>query len=180
MSDIPTDIPEAKNIQQVDFERVTQLVTSEFQIEESMIYEGVPTFYLKWPQETKQAFLRLLGKLEEINMIAFLRKVDGRVVLRVGEKPPVKPSNPRWYWVLFLATIGSTFLAGYFLLPQEAGLNPFISGAISKTINMPKNAKPEDVAKVYLTAYEKGCKGITIFRYGTKKIGTLVKFSVED
>src|SRR3990172_7353918 len=130
MSDIPTDIPEAKNIQQVDFERVTQLVTSEFQIEESMIYEGVPTFYLKWPQETKQAFLRLLGKLEEINMIAFLRKVDGRVVLRVGEKPPVKPSNPRWYWVLFLATIGSTFLAGYFLLPQEAGLNPFISGAI--------------------------------------------------
>ena len=130
MSDIPTDIPEAKNIQQVDFERVTQLVTSEFQIEESMIYEGVPTFYLKWPQETKQAFLRLLGKLGEINMIAFLRKIDRRVVLRVGEKPPVKPSNPRWFWVLFLATIGSTFLTGYFLLPPEAGLNPFVSGAI--------------------------------------------------
>src|SRR3989304_4401000 len=130
MSNIPTDIPETKNIQQVDIERVTLLVTSEFQIEESLIDQGIPTYYLKWPQETKQAFLRLLTKLEEINMIAFLRKVDRRVVLRVGEKPPVKPSNPKIYWLLFFATIATTFVTGYFLLPPEAGLNPFFSGVL--------------------------------------------------
>src|SRR4030067_3877826 len=129
MSDIPTDTPEAKNIQQVDFAKIALLVTSEFQIEESLIYEGVPTFYLKWPQETKQAFIRLLGKLAEINMIAFLRKVDRRVVLRVGEKQPVKPSNPRTYWILFFATVATTFITGY-LSFQESGLNPFLSGAI--------------------------------------------------
>ena len=130
MSDIPTDMPEAKNIQQVNLEKITLLVTSEFQIEESLIAQGIPTYYLKWPQETKQAFLRLLVKLTEINMIAFLRKVDKRVVLSVGEKPPVKPSNPRTFWILFLATIATTFATGYFLLPPEAGLNPFVSGAI--------------------------------------------------
>jgi len=129
MSDIPTDIPETKNIQQVDFERVTLLVTSEFQIEESLIDQGIPTYYLKWPQETKQAFLRLLMKLKEINMIAFLRKVDRRVVLRVGEKPPVKPSNPRTYWLLFFATVATTFVTGYISF-QESGLSPFLSGAI--------------------------------------------------
>ena len=46
--------------------------------------QGVPTYYLKWPQETKQAFLRLLGKLAEMKLIAFLRKANGRVVLKVA------------------------------------------------------------------------------------------------
>src|SRR3990172_11826800 len=107
MSEPPTDIPEAANIQHADFDKITQLVTSEFQIEESLTAQGIPTYYLKWPQETKQAFLRLLKKLEEMKLIAFLRKVDGRVVLKVAQKPPVKASNPTIYWVLFLATVGT-------------------------------------------------------------------------
>lgn len=129
MTSVPTDVPVAGSGQQVDFYKITQFVTSEFQTEDSLIDQGVPTYYLMWPQETKQAFLRLLRKLEEINMIAFLRKLNGRVVLRVGEKPPVKPSNPRTYWFLFLATVATTFVTG-FVSFQESGLNPFISGAI--------------------------------------------------
>jgi membrane-associated protease RseP (regulator of RpoE activity) len=129
MSDSPTKIPQAGNIQQVDLDRITQMVTSEFQIEESLIDQGIPTYYLTWPQETKQAFLRLLKKLEEINMIAFLRRVDSRVVLTVGDKPAVKPSNPRIYWLLFFATVATTFVSGYTSFP-ETGLNPFLSGAI--------------------------------------------------
>src|SRR3990170_5242652 len=123
MTDNPSDILEAQNFQQSDFEKISQLVSTEFQVEESLMDQGVPTFYLKWPQETKQAFLRLLGKLEEINMIAFLRKVDRRVVLRVGEKPPVKPSNPRTFWLLFFATVATTFITGYIGF-QESGLSP--------------------------------------------------------
>lgn len=130
MSGIPTNAFTAGNMQQVNFERITQLFESEFQVEESLVNQGVSTYYLKWPQETKQAFLRLLKKLEEINMIGFLRKVDNRVVLRVGEKPPVKPSNPRTFWILFFATLASTFVTGYFLLPPETGLNPFFNGLV--------------------------------------------------
>ncbi len=74
MSDLPADVTEPRNIQQTDFDKITAIVASEFQVEESLIYRGVPTYYLKWPQETKQTFMRLLHKLEEINMIAFLRK----------------------------------------------------------------------------------------------------------
>ncbi|HEX9262563.1 MAG TPA: site-2 protease family protein [Candidatus Bathyarchaeia archaeon] len=130
MSDISADFPEPRNTQQADFEKITLLVTSEFQIEESIIEQDMPTYYLKWPQETKQAFLRLLRKLEKINMVAFLRKANKRVVLKVVGKPLVKPSNPWTYWILFLATIATTFVTGYFLLPPEAGLDPFVSGAI--------------------------------------------------
>src|SRR4030066_2108636 len=129
MTDNPSDILEAQNFQQSDFEKISQLVSTEFQVEESLMDQGVPTYYLKWPQETKQAFLRLLGKLEEMKLIAFLRKVSGRVVLRVVVKPPVKPSDPKIYWVFFFATVATTFVAGY-LTFEGSGLSPFLTGAI--------------------------------------------------
>src|SRR3990170_8226754 len=110
MTDNPSDILEAQNFQQSDFEKITQLVVTEFQVEESLMDQGVPTYYLKWPQETKQAFLRLLKKLEEMKLIAFLSKTEGRVVLRVAVKPPVKPSNTRIYWAFFFATVATTFV----------------------------------------------------------------------
>jgi membrane-associated protease RseP (regulator of RpoE activity) len=130
MSKIPSDIADAKTFQQADFEKITPLVASEFQIQEALMEHGIPTYYLTWPQETKQAFLRLLKNLEEMNLIGFLRKVDGRVTLKVVPKPAVKPSKPRTNWIMLLATVFTTFITGYFMLPAEAGLNPFVSGII--------------------------------------------------
>ncbi len=95
MTETPNEKSEMSAFQQTDFERITQIVTAEFQVEDSLMEYGTPTYYLKWPQETKQAFLRLLRTLEEMKLIAFLRKVNGRVVLRVVVKPAVKPSDPK-------------------------------------------------------------------------------------
>ncbi|MCW4046063.1 MAG: site-2 protease family protein [Candidatus Bathyarchaeota archaeon] len=129
MSEAPESMADAQVFQQADFERITQLVSGEFQVQEAVMDQGTPTYYLVWPQETKQAFLRLLKKLEEMQLIAFLRKIDGRIVLRVVPKPPVKPSNPRTNLILLLATVATTFFTGYIGF-SETGLNPFLSGAI--------------------------------------------------
>jgi membrane-associated protease RseP (regulator of RpoE activity) len=129
MSETPRDTDDTQTFQQADFEKITQLIAAEFQIQEALMEQGTPTYYLVWPQETKQAFLRLLKHLEEMNLIAFLRKIDGRIVLRVVPKPPVKPSNPRTIWILFVATVATTFITGYFWFFQT-GIDPIISGII--------------------------------------------------
>ena len=65
-------------------------------------------------------------------------------------------------------------------IEMQARFQEFTDNAVSKTINMPYRAKKEDVARSFLLAYEKGCKGITVFRYGTAKKGTLVRFTDTD
>jgi ribonucleoside-diphosphate reductase alpha chain len=65
-------------------------------------------------------------------------------------------------------------------IEMQACFQEFTDNAVSKTINMPYRAKRKDVAKAFLLAYEKNCKGITIFRYGTAKKGTLVRFTDTD
>ncbi|HJV33493.1 adenosylcobalamin-dependent ribonucleoside-diphosphate reductase [Geomonas sp.] len=62
---------------------------------------------------------------------------------------------------------------------MQAAFQEFTDNAVSKTVNLPTGATREEVARTFLSAYEKGVKGITIFRYGAKQ-GTMVKFSDTD
>ncbi|HSB52681.1 MAG TPA: ribonucleoside-diphosphate reductase, adenosylcobalamin-dependent, partial [Dissulfurispiraceae bacterium] len=64
-------------------------------------------------------------------------------------------------------------------IEMQAAFQEYTDNAVSKTINLPKRAKHEDVARAFLMAYEKGVKGITVFRYGSKR-GTLVRFEDID
>ncbi len=61
----------------------------------------------------------------------------------------------------------------------QAAFQEFTDNAVSKTVNLKHRATRDDVAKAFLLAYEKGCKGITVFRYGSKP-GTMVKLDGVD
>jgi ribonucleoside-diphosphate reductase alpha chain len=48
-------------------------------------------------------------------------------------------------------------------------VQPFLSGAISKTVNMPTNATPEDIETAYVEAWKLGLKAIAVYRDGCKR-----------
>jgi ribonucleoside-diphosphate reductase alpha chain len=50
-----------------------------------------------------------------------------------------------------------------------AAAQPFLSGAISKTVNMPSDVTPEDIADAYFWGWELGLKAIAIYRDGSKQ-----------
>jgi ribonucleoside-diphosphate reductase alpha chain len=54
-------------------------------------------------------------------------------------------------------------------LKMMAAVQPFLSGAISKTINMPAEASVDEVAAAYVTGWKLGLKAIAIYRDGSKR-----------
>jgi ribonucleoside-diphosphate reductase alpha chain len=50
-----------------------------------------------------------------------------------------------------------------------SAVQPFLSGAISKTVNLPTDATPEDIAGVYMDGWKHGLKAIAIYRDGCKR-----------
>src|SRR2546422_10952753 len=54
-------------------------------------------------------------------------------------------------------------------LRMMAAAQPFISGAKSKTVNLPENATVEDIMEAYLQAWKLGLKAVAVYRDGCKK-----------
>jgi len=111
------------------FEQVQVIVESEFDVEESFVDHNVPTFHVRYREDSKEAFLRLMKRLESLELLPHLRQKEEKVVLQVLQKPPTKPSQNIVNIALFFATLGTVFISGYYQSADILGALLF-TGAI--------------------------------------------------
>jgi len=54
-------------------------------------------------------------------------------------------------------------------IKMMAAVQPFLSGAISKTVNMPSDSTPDDIATAYMESWRLGLKAVAVYRDGCKR-----------
>lgn len=83
------------------------------------------------------------------------------------------------------AGIKRIFVAAHDIDPEwhvkiQAAFQKHVDNAVSKTVNLSHDASPEDVKKIILLAHKLKCKGITVYRYGSKGKQVLYLSSFKD
>jgi ribonucleoside-diphosphate reductase alpha chain len=111
----------------------------------------------------------ILIHIEEHDTIEDVADLETGKTTRSGLKPEHLPV----FDCAFKPHLGSRSLHYRGHLRMMAAAQPFLSGAISKTVNMPQEATVEDIMQTYIEAWQLGLKAVAIYRDGSKRSAPL-------
>ncbi|MCS7207720.1 MAG: vitamin B12-dependent ribonucleotide reductase [Dehalococcoidia bacterium] len=86
--------------------------------------------------------------------------------LAMGKSLQERTEVPAWVRRLFVT---APDISPEWHVRMQAAFQEFVDSGISKTINFPNSATQEDVWRAYILAWKLGCKGITVYRAGSRE-----------
>jgi len=111
--------------------------------------------------QTVPRALRALGYQEEsVEAIVEFIAEHGHVV----DAPGLKPEH----YLVFDCAMGVRSISPMGHVTMMAAIQPFVSGALSKTVNLPAEASVEDVERVYFQGWKLGLKALAVYRNNSK------------
>ena len=122
--------------------------------------------FLKIVNQTVPAALRKLGYgAEEVDeILAYLTEHE-----TIEGAPHLKPQHLPVFDCAFKPANGERSIHYMGHVRMMGAIQPFIAGAISKTVNMPEAATAEEIEKVYLEGWKLGLKAIAVYRDNSKR-----------
>ncbi len=122
--------------------------------------------FLKIVNNTVPAALRKLGysPLETEEIVRYINERE-----TIEGAPALKPEHLAVFDCAFKPVNGERSIHYMGHVRMMGATQPFLSGAISKTVNMPEAATAEDIEDVYLQGWKLGLKAIAIYRDGSKR-----------
>jgi ribonucleoside-diphosphate reductase alpha chain len=122
---------------------------------------------LKLVNQTVPMGLERLGySADEIKSITDF--IDEHETIEGTEK--LNPEHLSIFDCAFKPRNGKRYIHYLAHIKMMAAVQPFITGAISKTINMPKEATAEEIASAYMQGWKLGLKAVAIYRDGSKML----------
>ncbi len=122
--------------------------------------------FLKIVNQTVPGALRKLAYTPE-QVDAIIAYVNERETIEGA--PELKPEHLSVFDCAFKPMNGTRSIHYLGHLRMMSAIQPFLSGAISKTVNMPENATPAEIEQVYLEGWRLGLKAIAIYRDNSKR-----------
>jgi len=133
------------------------------------------------------------GGIEPLFAVAFMRNQAGVMMPDVNEDFVARAKDEGWYSAELMERIAEeghihfdevpravqdTFRTAHDITPEwhvrmQGAFQAHVDSAISKTTNFPHEASREDVRKIYEMAFELGCKGVTVYRDGSRPMQVL-------
>ena len=133
------------------------------------------------------------GGIEPLFAVAFMRNQAGVMMPDVNEDFVARAKDEGWYSRALMERIAEeghihfdevpvevqeTFRTAHDITPEwhvrmQAAFQEHVDSAISKTTNFPFEATREDVRKIYEMAFALGCKGVTVYRDGSRPMQVL-------
>jgi ribonucleoside-diphosphate reductase alpha chain len=120
-------------------------------------------------QTVPSALFKLGYKDDEVNAIVSYIDATGTI----EGAPGIKPEHLSVFDCSFKPSKGTRSIHYMGHIKMMAAAQPFLSGAISKTVNLPHEATVEQIAEAYTESWRQGLKAVAVYRDGSKGVQPL-------